>query len=261
MEIPLPPSPARRDSNEYSPTQITSPHSDDDESTNPQLLHSSSQDASPSSSLPKSPSKKSSKTKKKMANILKSFKLSTTNKNYSAPPKRSASSSTSIVIGNSRSSFSSHHQEQDDLDDSVDGLLEADFKLSNEDKAAKYKDKLLLREKERERERKLNIESIMEEETKEKREIPKLDAMPNKAGSTYQRTRSAAGPVELDLHNQKKAEEKAAKLAASYVNVPKGPVGLDNFGFVVAQRPAAIEKPVDTNEPKKSRQRSREYNI
>merc|ERR1711863_132944 len=160
--------------------------------TNPQLLHSSSQDASPSSSLPKSPSKKSSKTKKKMANILKSFKLSTTNKNYSAPPKRSASSSTSIVIGNSRSSFSSHHQEQDDLDDSVDGLLEADFKLSNEDKAAKYKDKLLLREKERERGRKLNMESIMEEETKEKREIPKLDAMPNKAGSTYQRTRSAA---------------------------------------------------------------------
>ena len=203
-----------------------------------------------------------------MANILKSFKLSsTTNKSYnsaSAPagPKRSASSTS--VSGNSKSftTSSSHHhqQEQDDLDDSVDGLLEAEFKLSNEDKAAKYKDKLLLREKERERERKLNIESIMEEETKEKREIPKLDAMPNKAGSTYQRTRSAAGPVELDLHNQKKAEEKAAKLAASYVNVPKGPVGLDNFGFVVAQRPAIAEKPVDTtNEPstKKSRQRSR----
>ena len=187
-----------------------------------------------------------------MANILKSFKLSsTTNKSYnsaSAPaPKRSTSSTS--VSGNSKSftSSSSHHhqQEQDDLDDSVDGLLEAEFKLSNEDKAAKYKDKLLLREKERERERKLNIESIMEEETKEKREIPKLDAMPNKAGSTYQRTRSAAGPVELDLHNQKKAEEKAAKLAASYVNVPKGPVGLDNFGFVVAQRPAIAEKPVE----------------
>ena len=187
-----------------------------------------------------------------MANILKSFKLST-NKSYSAPPKRSSSS------GGGNSKSFSHQEQLQEEDDSVDGLLEAEFKLSteekNNDKAAKYRDKLLLREKERERERKLNIESIMEEETKEKREIPKLDAMPNKAGSTYQRTRSAAGPVELDLHNQKKAEEKAAKLAASYVNVPKGPVGLDNFGFVVAQRP--IEKPVENNEQKKSRQRSR----
>ena len=48
---------------------------------------------------------------------------------------------------------------------------------------------------------------------------------------------SAAGPVEMDLYNQQKAEENALKLAASFSNANKGPVVLDNFGFVSVQRP------------------------
>ena len=58
-----------------------------------------------------------------------------------------------------------------------------------------------LKERERERDRKLNIEALIEEEKKEKSAsattaaFPKLDMMPNKAGSTYQRNRCEYFPL------------------------------------------------------------------
>ena len=251
MEIPLPPSPSRGDANEYSPTQITSPHSDDEGNIFSSNKHSSSQDASPSSHS--TSRKKSFKltNKKRMTSMLKSYKM--TNK---PAPKKSANPK----------SFSN-----EDEDDSVDGLLEAEInKMSTvnatieelsrtdrrEDRNFK-RDKLSSREKERERERKLNIESIMEEETNQRKDVPRIDAMPNKAGSSFQRTMSAAGSIEVDSYHAKKAEESAAKLAASFANVvKKGPVVLDNFGFVSVQRP--IEKPAEKEiEQKRDRDRSR----
>ena len=270
MEIPLPPSPRRRDSNEYSPSQITSPHTDDDEvgyktskfaSFKQSGGASSSQDASPSNSG----KKVSNPSKKRMAGILKSFKLSSSTKSVIQQSKKPSRSSSSSAHNDSTKSY-------EDDEDAVDGLLEAEFnKQSSSGGIGSFSDFDSLHNKsdsstknresdrssssysrkDRSRgdksdrdqkieQRKLNIESIIEEETIQKKHeaIPaRLDNMPNKAGSSFQKTMSAAGPVEMDLYNQQKAEENALKLAASFSNANKGPVVLDNFGFVSVQRP------------------------
>ena len=270
MNIPLPPSPRRRDSNEYSPSQITSPHTDDDEQSFKSSKFrqsggaSSSQDTSPSNSSSK---KVSNPSKKRMAGILKSFKLSSTTKSVIQQSKKpSSSSTTSSQQPNNSKSF-------EDDEDAVDGLLEAEFNKQNTGGIGSFSDFDSLHNTKSEsskntssgsssshsrkeknsssrgekdsreqkiEQRKLNIESIIEEETIQKKHeaIPaRLDNMPNKAGSSFQKTMSAAGPVEMDLYNQQKAEENALKLAASFSNANKGPVVLDNFGFVSVQRP------------------------
>ena len=272
MNIPLPPSPRRRDSNEYSPSQITSPHTDDDEvgyktskygSFKQSGGASSSQDASPSNSG----KKVSNPSKKRMAGILKSFKLSSTTKSVIQQSKKPSRSSSSSAHNDSTKSY-------EDDEDAVDGLLEAEFNKQSSSggggigsfsdfDSLHNKSETLSKNRESERsssssysrkdrskdksdrdqkieQRKLNIESIIEEETIQKKHeaIPaRLDNMPNKAGSSFQKTMSAAGPVEMDLYNQQKAEENALKLAASFSNANKGPVVLDNFGFVSVQRP------------------------
>ena len=271
MNIPLPPSPRRRDSNEYSPSQITSPHTDDDEvgyktskygSFKQSGGASSSQDASPSNSG----KKVSNPSKKRMAGILKSFKLSSTTKSVIQQSKKPSRSSSSSAHNDSTKSY-------EDDEDAVDGLLEAEFnkqsssgggigsfsdfdslhnksetstknRESEKSSSSSYSRKDRSKDKsdrdQKIEQRKLNIESIIEEETIQKKHeaIPaRLDNMPNKAGSSFQKTMSAAGPVEMDLYNQQKAEENALKLAASFSNANKGPVVLDNFGFVSVQRP------------------------
>ena len=103
-----------------------------------------------------------------------------------------------------------------------------------------------------EREKKLNIETIIEEETNEKKMIPKMDAMPNKAGSSYHRMLNAAGPVEMDILNRQRAEEEALKRAATY---QVSNIKCDNFGFVTAQ----VQQPI-IPAAKKDRDRDRDRN-
>ena len=133
---------------------------------------------------------------------------------------------------------------------------QAIMQISNNSKADKYKEKL--KEREREKEQKLNIEALIEEEKNEKKVMPKLDMMPNKAGSSYQRTRNAVGPIEMDEINRQKAEERAMAMAANMASVKKGPVVCDSFGFVTAVRPIVHITPAKPEESKRDRSRDRD---
>merc|ERR1712203_325806 len=112
--------------------------------------------------------------------------------------------------------------------------------------------------REREKEQKLNIEALIEEEKNEKKVMPKLDMMPNKAGSSYQRTRMQVGPIEMDEINRQKAEERAMAMAANMASVKKGPVVCDSFGFVTAVRPIVHITPAKPEESKRDRSRDRD---
>ena len=133
---------------------------------------------------------------------------------------------------------------------------QAIMQISNNSKADRYKEKL--KEREREKEQKLNIEALIEEEKNEKKVMPKLDMMPNKAGSSYQRTRNAVGPIEMDEINRQKAEERAMTMAANMASAKKGPVVCDSFGFVTAVRPIVHITPAKPEESKRDRSRDRD---
>lgn len=133
MEIPLPPSSPK--SREYSPSHITSPHSDDDED---------------SGSKPEKDKKVLSK--KKASNILKSLRMS----------------SFSMAKKSKFNQNLNENEESADLDEEALNLARAESR------------KLKEREK-------LNIEALIEEERNEKKIISRIDLMPNKAGSTFQR--------------------------------------------------------------------------
>ena len=139
MEIPLPPNASKssQDMDEYSPSQITSPQSDDDDSK--------------LSNVSFNLQNKKMLSKKKASNILKSFKIL------------------------KKSKFD---------EDQESNSQEEEFQNSIA-KAEKSREKL--KERDRERNQKLNIESLIEEEQQEKRLIPKLDLMPNKAGSSFKK--------------------------------------------------------------------------
>ena len=237
MNIPLPPSPSGdsssrpdRSEDEYSPSQITSPQSDDEEMASksgkdfsPQ--HYSSSGGSISFGLNSS---KKVLTKKKASNILKSFKMSSTSLIVKKPTRAE------------EEAMESGSQEDDqDLRSSIA-------------KAEIRKEKLKEREREREKDQKLNIESLMEEETKEKTLIPKLDMMPNKAGSSFQRTMNAVGPIAIDELHRIRAEEKAKTLAANLASAAKGPVMCDSFGFVTARRPEQPKPESSSSKDRKS---------
>ena len=133
---------------------------------------------------------------------------------------------------------------------------QAIMQISNNSKADRYKEKL--KEREREKEQKLNIEALIEEEKNEKKVMPKLDMMPNKAGSSYQRTRMQVGPIEIDEINRQKAEERAMTMAANMASAKKGPVVCDSFGFVTAVRPIVHITPAKPEESKRDRSRDRD---
>ena len=192
MDIPLPSSKVPR--TEYSPSQVTSPQSDDD----------SRGGSNSKSNSPRAPNK--SFGTKRASKILKFLKSSTTSS------KKSKSVEDEDV-----------HSQDEETDRQLFASLE---KQERQDRAR------LEREK-----KQLNIESIIEEETNEKKMIPKMDAMPNKAGSSYHRMLNAAGPVEMDILNRQRAEEEALKRAATY---QVSNIKCDNFGFVTAQ----VQQPI-----------------
>ena len=191
MDIPLPPSPGKA---EYSPSQVTSPQSDDGFNSK--------------SSSPK-PIKKAIGLQK-AGSMLKFLKMS----------KSSYGSS-------KKSKNSEDNEDTQSQEDANERILFETFERAERQAAV------------REREKKLNIESIIEEETNEKKMIPKMDAMPNKAGSSYNRMLNAAGPVEVDILNRQRAEEEALKRAAQYQITN---IKCDNFGFVTAQ----VQQPIVT---------------
>jgi hypothetical protein len=290
MEIPLPPSPpppSKDERMEYSPSQVTSPQSDDD--PRPQKMDSS----------------KKMLSKQKVSNMIKSMKM-TNNISFNVKYK-------SKVVNNV-GSFTDEEKEAAKEDVAFEEPLAAtvepvpmptpppprpkrdDVKIdsSNSSRSAeksssssrsdkrssdsssrsnrdRERERDRDRDRDRERERKMNIDSIIEEEKKEQNDIakklsemPKLDMMPNKAGSNFQRTRSAAGPVELDLINQQRAEEAAEKLARAQSMGIKYPTITDNFGFVTAQGRQETKEIKDVKRerdrrrtPSRSRSRSR----
>ena len=200
MDIPLPSSKVPR--TEYSPSQVTSPQSDDGS-------HSKS-------NSPRGAPKKAAMGKR-ASNILKFLK--------------------------SNSSKKSKSTEDEDVhsEEETDRQLFASLEKQERQAAARL-----------EREKKLNIESIIEEETNEKKMIPKMDAMPNKAGSSYHRMLNAAGPVEVDILNRQRAEEEALKRAATY---QVSTIKRDIFGFIVKVQPPTNDKDQDQN---RDRDRDRE---
>jgi len=74
MDIPLPPTASKPTKAEYSPSQVTSPHSDDDEN-----YVKMSKDSSP---LHSSNSSKKVLSKKKVSSMLKSMKMTTSITNF-----------------------------------------------------------------------------------------------------------------------------------------------------------------------------------
>ena len=244
MDIPLPPSDPKPTKVEYSPSQVTSPHSDDDDN------YKMSKESSPFHSSSSSSSKKVL-SKKKVSNMLKSMKMTTP-----------------IIIGKkSKLLVSSESLTKEDDENSISPTPDRDEKedqrerqaimqISNNSKADRYKEKL--KEREREKEQKLNIEALIEEEKNEKKVMPKLDMMPNKAGSSYQRTRNAVGPIEMDEINRQQAEERAMTMAANMASAKKGPVVCDSFGFVTAVRPIVHITPAKPEESKRDRSRDRD---
>ena len=192
MDIPLPSSKVPR--TEYSPSQVTSPQSDDD----------SRGGSNSKSNSPRAPKKTLGV--KRASNILKSLKSWTTSS------KKSKSVEEDDV-----------HSQDEETDRQLFASLE---KQEIQDRARREREK-----------KQLNIESIIEEETNEKKMIPKMDAMPNKAGSSYHRMLNAAGPVEMDILNRQRAEEEALKRAATY---QVSNIKCDNFGFVTAQ----VQQPI-----------------
>lgn len=200
MDIPLPSSKVPR--TEYSPSQVTSPQSDDD----------SRGGSNSKSNSPRAPNKSfGSKRAEKILKFLKVSKKSTKDDDV--------------------------HSQDEETDRQLFASLE---KQERQDRARL------------EREKKLNIETIIEEETNEKKMIPKMDAMPNKAGSSYHRMLNAAGPVEMDILNRQRAEEEALKRAATY---QVSNIKCDNFGFVTAQ----VQQPI-IPAAKKDRDRDRDRN-
>ena len=88
--------------------------------------------------------------------------------------------------------------------------------------------------------------------------------MPNKAGSSYQRTKNAVGPTEVDEINRQRAEKEALDRIANMASANKGPVVYDSFGYVVAQvaqkiqdSPSKPEKQ-DTKRERSDRDRDRD---
>lgn len=204
MEIPLPPSAPKQES-DYSPSHVTSPHSDDEEN---------------SGNLSSKPPLNSSKkvlTKKRVTNILNSLKFATSKK--------------ATKITNFRSNqkdLSGEEREEKSADEVAEELRIEREKIK--EKMAAFRERDMAQKK-------LNIESIIEEEQFERQKImPKIDLMPNKAGSSFHQMRIAAGPVDIDLLNQQRAEQAAKRLAeANAAIVNKGPIVCDNFGFVTAK--------------------------
>ena len=81
--------------------------------------------------------------------------------------------------------------------------------------------------------------------------------MPNKAGSSYQRTKNAVGPTEVDEINRQRAEQEALKRIANMGSANKGPVVYDSFGYVVAQVVQKIQdSPPKTEKQDSKRERS-----
>jgi hypothetical protein len=74
--------------------------------------------------------------------------------------------------------------------------------------------------------------------------------MPNKAGSSYQRTKNAVGPTEVDEINRQRAEQEALKRIANMGSANKGPVVYDSFGYVVAQ----VAQKIQDSPPKAEKQ-------
>ena len=174
MDIPLPPSDPKPTKVEYSPSQVTSPHSDDDD-------YKMSKESSPFHSSSSSSSKKVL-SKKKVSNMLKSMKMTIPapiiigKKSKLITPAVSSESLTKEDDENSYSPTPDRDEKEDQRE------RQAIMQISNNSKADRYKEKL--KEREREKEQKLNIEALIEEEKNEKKVMPKLDMMPNKAGSS-----------------------------------------------------------------------------
>merc|ERR1712051_1027359 len=248
MDIPLPPSDPKPTKVEYSPSQVTSPHSDDDD-------YKMSKESSPFHSSSSSSSKKVL-SKKKVSNMLKSMKMTIPapiiigKKSKLITPAVSSESLTKEDDENSYSPTPDRDEKEDQRE------RQAIMQISNNSKADRYKEKL--KEREREKEQKLNIEALIEEEKNEKKVMPKLDMMPNKAGSSYQRTRMQVGPIEIDEINRQKAEERAMTMAANMASAKKGPVVCDSFGFVTAVRPIVHITPAKPEESKRDRSRDRD---
>merc|ERR1712051_963268 len=211
MDIPLPPSDPKPTKVEYSPSQVTSPHSDDDD-------YKMSKESSPFHSSSSSSSKKVL-SKKKVSNMLKSMKMT-----IPAP----------IIIGKKSKlitpAVSSESLTKEDDENSYSSTPDRD-------------------EKEDQRER----QAIMQISNNSK-----VDRMPNKAGSSYQRTRMQVGPIEIDEINRQKAEERAMTMAANMASAKKGPVVCDSFGFVTAVRPIVHITPAKPEESKRDRSRDRD---
>merc|ERR1711997_28816 len=248
MDIPLPPSDPKPTKVEYSPSQVTSPHSDDDDN------YKMSKESSPFHSSSSSSSKKVL-SKKKVSNMLKSMKMTIPAPIIIGKKSKlisSAVSSESLTKEDDENSIST--PDRDEKEDQRE--RQAIMQISNNSKSDRYREKL--KEREREKEQKLNIEALIEEEKNEKKVMPKLDMMPNKAGSSYQRTRNAVGPIEMDEINRQKAEERAMAMAANMASVKKGPVVCDSFGFVTAVRPIVHITPAKPEESKRDRSRDRD---
>ena len=111
MDIPLPPTASMPPKTEYSPSQVTSPHSDDDDT----YMNKMSKDSSPLYSN----SSKKVLSKKKVSSMLKSMKMTTTITNLGSKGKSKNSLSTESLskeYDNDENSVST--QDEEDLSSS-----------------------------------------------------------------------------------------------------------------------------------------------